>query len=104
MDKPTKASFEPFMKFLGEFLDCNSVWLPRLLAGGGESVWLPQGGGGVYNLKKNGEILSLEISAFDKVNKLIIYFNEFPLLGIKALWNDFKDWEKVFYMIFPALP
>jgi hypothetical protein len=42
-------------------------------------------------------MLSVEISALKKIEKLINYFNKYPLLGIKQL--EFKDWESVYHMV-----
>jgi LAGLIDADG endonuclease len=42
-------------------------------------------------------MLSASVSALEKLEILINYFNKYPMLGIKQL--DFKDWEFVYYMI-----
>lgn len=50
----------------------------------------------IYKTNK-GEILSLSVSAIDKIESVIEYFNKYPLLGIKG--KDFKDWEIVYNMM-----
>jgi len=41
--------------------------------------------------------LVVEVTAITNLQILVNYFNKDPLLGVKAL--DFKDWEKVYFMI-----
>lgn len=41
--------------------------------------------------------LVVEVTTITNLHILVSYFNKYPLLGIKAL--DFKDWEKVYFMI-----
>jgi hypothetical protein len=41
--------------------------------------------------------LVVEVTAITNLQILVNYFNKYPLLGVKAL--DFKDWEKVYFMI-----
>lgn len=43
------------------------------------------------------DLLTAEISALDKLDNIINYFSNFPLLGVKRL--DFKDWISVHMMI-----
>lgn len=50
----------------------------------------------VYKTNK-GEILSLSVSAIDKIKFIVEYFNKYPLLSIKG--KDFKDWEIVYNMM-----
>jgi hypothetical protein len=42
----------------------------------------------IYKTNK-GEMLSLSVSAIDKIRSIIEYFNKYPLIGIKG--KDFKD-------------
>jgi len=42
-------------------------------------------------------MLTVEISAVQKIEILINYLKKYPLLGIKQL--DFNDWKLVYYMI-----
>jgi hypothetical protein len=42
-------------------------------------------------------VLSLSITSPAKLKPLIDYFNKYSLWGIKQ--KDFKDWEKIYYMI-----
>lgn len=87
-DKPTNSSFESFMELLGKFLRPPAQPVAPRGARAGDCNLLS------FN---DGKCLSLSITSLDKINKLIIYFNRFPLLGIKG--KDFKDWEKIYYMI-----
>jgi hypothetical protein len=41
--------------------------------------------------------LSVCVTAPKDLSNLVIYFNKYPLLGVKDI--DFKDWEKVYNMI-----
>lgn len=50
----------------------------------------------VYKTNK-GEILSLSVSAIEKIKFIVEYFNKYPLLSIKG--KDFKDWEIVYNMM-----
>ena len=43
------------------------------------------------------DILSVQLTALNKLQFIVNYFNKFPLLGIKYL--DFKDWVSVFNLI-----
>lgn len=72
-DKATNSSLLPFMKELSQFLNCNLL---------------------TYN---DNKVLSVSLTPLEKLNNLIIYFNKFPLLGIKG--KDFKDWEKIYNMM-----
>lgn len=72
-DQPTQTDFYPIMTDLSKFLNCN------------------------LNPIKNSNMLSLEVSAINKLTKIVNYFNNYPLIGIKYL--DFKDWETIYYLI-----
>nr|YP_008475121.1 putative LAGLIDADG endonuclease [Cyberlindnera suaveolens]AGS44433.1 putative LAGLIDADG endonuclease [Cyberlindnera suaveolens] len=72
-DQPTQTDFYPIMTDLSKFLDCN------------------------LNHIKSSNMLSLEVSAINKLTKIINYFNNYPLIGVKYL--DFKDWETIYYLI-----
>lgn len=50
----------------------------------------------IYKTNK-GEMLSLSVSAIEKIGFIIEYFNKYPLLGIKG--KDFKDWDIVYNMM-----
>jgi hypothetical protein len=50
----------------------------------------------IYKTNK-GEMLSLSVSAIEKIRFIIEYFNKYPLIGIKG--KDFKDWEIVYNMM-----
>lgn len=72
-DTPTNTTFVPFMEKLAKFLDCSV---------------LPY---------KEDKVLSLSLTSLDKLTNLIIYFDKYPLIGVKG--KDFKDWIKIYYMI-----
>ena len=50
-----------------------------------------------YITKQNKEHLYINISAIDKLNFVVNYFNKYPLAGIKN--DNFKDWVKVYNLI-----
>ena len=50
----------------------------------------------IYKTNK-GEMLSLSVSAIEKIGFIIEYFKKYPLLGIKG--KDFKDWDIVYNMM-----
>jgi len=82
-DRPTSSSMKPIMLKLSKFLDGNLLVVKKNA-----------------NLKLKLEpidILIVEVSALNKLENLIHYFNTYPLLGIKRL--DFYDWESVYIMI-----
>jgi len=64
-DKPTDTTLLPFMERLSQFLDCN-----------------------VLSFDDN-KLLYVSLTSLEKLTKLIIYFNKYPLLGIKG--RDFND-------------
>lgn len=52
-----------------------------------------------YNLVKpyKTSVLSVNITAIDKLKTLVDYFDKYPLLGIKE--KNFNDWKKVYFMV-----
>jgi hypothetical protein len=64
-DKPTNSTLIPFMEKLAIFLDCKVL---------------------SYNEDK---VLSVGIASLDKLTKIILYFNDYPLIGVKG--KDFSD-------------
>ena len=77
IDKKTSLSMESIMENIAQSLSCNLLTYKKS--------------------KSDDNILSVYVSAIDKVKILVDYFNIYPLLGIKN--KNFKDWEKVYYMI-----
>lgn len=82
-DRPTSSSMFNIMKDISNFLNCNLSTIKVY------PKWKTQ--------TESIELLSAEVSAFKKLEKLINYFNKYPLLGIKQL--DYKDWEFVYNMM-----
>lgn len=76
-DKPTSSSMLPFMEKLAFFLDCPVK--------------------SYSSNKTHTEVLSLTISAIDKLESLVNYFDKYPLIGDKL--NDYKKWRIVYDMI-----
>jgi LAGLIDADG DNA endonuclease family protein len=72
-DTPTNTTFVPFMEKLAKFLDCSV---------------LPY---------KEDKVLSLSLTSLDKLTNLIVYFDKYPLIGVKG--QDFKDWVQIYHMI-----
>lgn len=72
-DTPTDSTLLPFMEKLANFLGCNIL---------------------TYN---DGKVLSLSLTSLEKLTNLVIYFNKYPLIGVKG--EDFNDWKKIYYMI-----
>lgn len=64
-DQSTQSEFYKIMYNLSQFLYCN------------------------MNDVNSNKMISLEVSAIDKLTKIVNYFNKYPLIGIKYL--DFKD-------------
>ena len=76
-DKPTSSSMLPFMEKLGLFLDCSVK---------------------TYSSNKtNTEVLSLTVSAIDKLKPIVNYFDRYPLIGNKL--DDYNKWKVVYDMI-----
>lgn len=76
-DTPTSSSMLPFMEELALFLDCPVK--------------------SYSSNKTKTEVLSLTVSAIDKLELLINYFNKYPLLGEKI--NNYKNWLIVYNMM-----
>lgn len=72
-DKPTDSTLLPFMELLAQFLESNVISY------------------------KDNTVLYVSVTSLDKLSKLITYFNNFPLLGVKG--KDFNDWLKIYYMM-----
>jgi len=73
----------PIMEKIAKFLFCNLLTVKRYPA---------------WDSKiKSIDMLTVEISAVQKIEILINYLKKYPLLGIKQL--DFNDWKLVYYMI-----
>lgn len=67
----------PFMEKLGLFLDCSVK---------------------TYSSNKtNTEVLSLTVSAIDKLKPIVNYFDRYPLIGNKL--DDYNKWKVVYDMI-----
>ena len=67
----------PFMEKLGLFLDCSVK---------------------TYSSNKtNTEVLSLTVSAIDKLKPIVNYFDKYPLIGNK--FDDYKKWKAAYNMI-----
>lgn len=76
-DKPTSLSMLPFMENLAIFLDCPVK---------------------TYSSNKtNTEVLSLTVSAINKIEPLVNYFDKYSLMGNK--FDDYKKWRIVYDMI-----
>jgi hypothetical protein len=75
-DKPTSSTMSSIME---EIAKCLSSNLDK------------------HKTSKGDEILSITVTSIDKLKLIVNYFNEYSLLGTKYI--DYKDWEKVFYMI-----
>ena len=76
-DKPTSSSMLPFMEKLALYLQCPVK--------------------SYSSNKTNTEVLSLTVSAIDKLKPLINYFNKYPLIGEK--FNNFKNWNIAYEML-----
>jgi hypothetical protein len=82
-DRATSSSMLSIMEKISKFLFCNLITIKRKLK---------------FPCKlKTVDLFSVEVSALEKIEILINYFNKYPLLGIKQL--DYKDWELVYHMI-----
>jgi len=46
---------------------------------------------------KEDKVLFLSLTSLEKLTHLIIYFDKYPLIGVKG--KDYKDWKKIYYMI-----
>ena len=80
-NKPTNSCMIPIMELIAKNLECNVLnYKAKTLI-----------------LFKTVEILSVSLTALNKIKILIDYFNSFPLIGTK--YKDFKDWELVYSMI-----
>ena len=76
-DRPTSLSMLPFMEKLAIFLDCPVK---------------------TYSSNKTKtEVLSLTVSAIGKLELIVNYFDEYPLIGDKL--NDYKKWRIVYDMM-----
>jgi len=78
-DVPTSSSMLPVMETLALFLSCNLK---------------------TYRIKTKSsstEVLSVSVTSIAKLESIINYFNQYPLLGVKG--KDFKHWETVYNMI-----
>lgn len=80
-DVPTNTPMHPFMETLAELLSCSLLDIKNK----------------TLNPNVSNNSLSVCVTAPKDLNNLVIYFNKFPLLGIKS--KDFKDWEKVYNLI-----
>ncbi len=81
-DVPTNSSMYPVMELISKYLNCNlNIFESKSLNTKGRSK----------------TILSISITSPEKLKILIKYFIEYPLLGNK--YKDYKDWEKIYYMI-----
>jgi hypothetical protein len=69
IDKKTSLSMESIMENIAQSLSCNLLTYKKS--------------------KSDDNILSVYVSAIDKVKILVDYFNIYPLLGIKN--KNFKD-------------
>lgn len=77
-DKPTSSFMLPIMETIAQFLMCNILTYKK------------------SNLKQ--ELRDLySVSVTHQLRPLLVYFNKYPLLGIKG--KDFKDWEVVYHML-----
>jgi len=71
----------PIMETLALFLSCNLK---------------------TYRIKTKStstEVLSVSVTSIAKLESIINYFNEYPLLGVAPQGKDFKHWETVYNMI-----
>lgn len=81
-DVPSNSSMFPVMELISKCLNCNlNLYESKSLNTKGRSK----------------SILTVYTTSPEKLNILIKYFNKYPLLGTK--YKDFKDWEKIYYMI-----
>jgi hypothetical protein len=81
-DRPTSSSMYPIMEKISNFLSCNL----QIIKNTNTSLKL-----------EPIDTLIAEVSALNKIDNIITYFNKFPLLGMKQL--DFNDWKSVYFMI-----
>ena len=78
-DKPNSSFMLPVMEKLASFLSCKLNTYTT-------------------NTKsKPNEVLSLSVTGINKLEIIVNYFNQYPLLGVKG--KDFKYWEIVYHMI-----
>jgi hypothetical protein len=82
-DRPTSSVMFPIMEKIANFLFCNLLTVKRY------PTWVSK--------VESINMLTVEISAVQKIEILINYLNKYPLLGIKQL--DFNDWKLVYDMI-----
>jgi len=81
-DRPTSTTIYPIMEKIANFLSCNL----QLIKNTNTSLKL-----------EPIDTLTAEVSALNKIDNIITYFNKFPLLGMKQL--DFNDWKSVYFLI-----
>lgn len=78
-DKPNSSFMIPVMEKLASFLSCKLNTYTT-------------------NTKsKPNEVLSLSVTGINKLEIIVNYFNQYPLLGVKG--KDFKYWEIVYHLI-----
>ncbi len=75
LDRPSYTPMIGIMVILSEFLYCKLSIFEN----------------------KTGKVLSLTVTALNKISFLVNYFNKYPLKGIKG--QDFKDWEIIYNMM-----
>lgn len=80
-DMVSNSSMNTIMEFIASYLNCNLLTFKYK----------------VLKSSEQREVLSLSITSVNKLKPIIEYFNNYPLLGTKYL--DFKDWEKIYYLI-----
>jgi len=82
-NRPTSFLMLPIMEKIVKFLSCNLLTVKRY------PTW--------DSKVESIDMLTVEISAVQKIEILINYLNKYPLLEIKQLY--FNDWKLVYDMI-----
>lgn len=78
-DKPTNSSCEPYMKMIANYFNVTLLKSTRT----------------TFDIPNSTYYIHVESK--DKLDKVISYFDKYPLMGIKGL--DYQDFKTVYFMI-----
>lgn len=78
-DKPTNSSCEPYMKMIADNFNVTLLEFTRTTFETPNSTYY------------------IHVESKDKLNKVITYFDKYPLMGVKSL--DYQDFKTVYSMI-----